>query len=65
MFTANLTPEVETGVGSWTKNDFISAVENAQIKGENALQDTMQSYVLLCNAAAIFEYFLSYTRITE
>lgn len=58
VLTSNLTPDVETGIGSWTKNDFTSAVKYGLKAGENALQYPMMPYTQLSDeeAGAIFEY---------
>lgn len=58
MLTSNLTPDVETGIGSWTKDEFLNAVKYGQKKGGNALQYPMMPYTQLSDveAEAIFEY---------
>lgn len=56
--TANLTPDMETGIGSWTEAKFTKALISGQIEGESALQYPMVPYVLLSNreASAIYAY---------
>lgn len=56
--TPNLTPEMETGIGNWSKEEFIQAVRYAIKKGENALTYPMLPYAQLTDkeAGAIFEY---------
>ncbi|MFC2175723.1 c-type cytochrome [Bacteroidota bacterium] len=58
MLTPNLTPDKETGIGTWTKEDFVSAVKTGIKKGENALAYPMMPYIHLSDfeAEAIFEY---------
>jgi len=58
MLTENLTPDAETGIGSWTKDQFIQAVRFGQKEGENALQYPMMPYSQLTNeeAGANFSY---------
>jgi mono/diheme cytochrome c family protein len=56
--TANLTPDKETGIGNWTKEQFIKAVKYGQKEGEVALTYPMVPYTQLTDeeAGAIFEY---------
>jgi len=58
MLTPNLTPDKETGIGTWSKDDFINAVKYGVKKGENALAYPMTPYTQLTDkeAEAIFEY---------
>lgn len=58
MLTSNLTPDKETGIGNWTKEDFINALKYGQKKGEKALTYPMLPYPQLTDAeaGAIFEY---------
>ncbi|RTE52319.1 cytochrome c [Arenibacter aquaticus] len=58
MLTSNLTPDKETGIGNWTKEEFINAVKYGQKKGEKALTYPMMPYPQLTDleAGAIFEY---------
>lgn len=58
MFTPNLTPDLETGIGTWSKDDFVNAVKYGIKKGENALAYPMMPYTQLTDkeAEAIFEY---------
>ncbi|MFL1011950.1 cytochrome c [Flavisericum labens] len=58
MLTQNLTSDKETGIGNWTKEDFINTVKYGIKKGENALQYPMMPYTQLTDkeAGAIFEY---------
>jgi len=61
MLTSNLTPDKETGIGNWTKEDFIRAVKYGQKKGEKALTYPMLPYPQLTDAeaGAIYEYLQS------
>ena len=56
--TQNLTPDKETGIGNWTKEQFIKAVKYGIKDGEKALEYPMVPYSLLSDteANAIFEY---------
>ena len=58
MLTANLTPDKETGIGSWSKVDFINALKYGQKKDEKALTYPMTPYIHLTDkeAGAIFDY---------
>jgi cytochrome c2 len=58
MLTPNLTPDKETGTGTWSKIDFVRAVKYGIKKGENALRYPMNPYIQLTDheAGAIFEY---------
>ncbi|SHF25483.1 Cytochrome c [Arenibacter palladensis] len=58
MLTSNLTPDKETGIGNWSKEDFINALKYGQKKGEKALTYPMLPYPQLTDAeaGAIFEY---------
>jgi mono/diheme cytochrome c family protein len=58
MYTPNLTPDDETGIGNWTKEEFVNAVKFGVKKDENALVYPMMPYTLLSDkeAGAIFEY---------
>ncbi|MCM4162391.1 MULTISPECIES: c-type cytochrome [unclassified Arenibacter] len=58
MLTSNLTPDKETGIGNWTKDEFVNTLKYGQIKGEKALSYPMLPYPLLTDAeaGAIFEY---------
>lgn len=56
--TANLTPDKETGIGNWSKEQFILAVKYGQIEGEQALSYPMMPYTQLTDkeAGAIYDY---------
>ncbi|NND05427.1 MAG: c-type cytochrome [Saprospiraceae bacterium] len=54
----NLTPDKETGIGTWTQVDFIQAVKYGIKKGEQALTYPMMPYTQLTDkeTGAIFTY---------
>lgn len=59
VLTANLTPDPETGIGSWTREQFIQALKyGIKGNGQPALQYPMAPYTLLTDheAGSIFEY---------
>lgn len=58
MYTSNLTPHPETGIGKWTKEEFIQAVKYAKVEGQKPLQYPMMPYTQLSDdeAGAIYEY---------
>lgn len=58
MNTPNLTPDQLTGIGNWTKEQFISAVRFGRKEGENALVYPMMPYTQLSDfeVGAIFDY---------
>lgn len=58
VVTSNLTPDEETGIGSWSEDKFVKALKTGIIEGEHALQYPMVPYVHLTDyeAASIFEY---------
>ena len=58
ILTLNLTPDVETGIGSWSTEQFIKAVKYGSKEGENALRYPMIPYIYLTDdeAYAILQY---------
>lgn len=56
--TPNLTPQKETGIGSWTKEEFVQSVKFGTKKGEIALGYPMMPYTQLTDyeVGAIFDY---------
>jgi cytochrome c2 len=56
--TANLTPDIETGIGNWTEAKFVKALKYGLKDGESALQYPMTPYTLLTDweASALYEY---------
>lgn len=58
MLTANLTPDKETGIGNWTKEQFVRAVKSGQVESGNALRYPMNPYVHFTEKeiGAIYDY---------
>jgi len=58
VLTSNLTPDENTGIGSWSKEKFIRAVKFGLKIGEPALQYPMMPYAQLTEeeAGAIYDY---------
>jgi mono/diheme cytochrome c family protein len=58
MLTPNLTPHPETGIGSWTDEQFIKAVKYGIKENEPSLQYPMSPYSRLTDteARAIYQY---------
>lgn len=58
VLTRNLTPDKETGIGSWSREKFIKALKYGLKEGEPALVYPMMPYAQLSDeeAGAIFEY---------
>lgn len=61
MYTSNLTPHRETGIGQWTKEQFVHAVKYGKVEGEPVLQYPMMPYPQLSDeeAGAIYEYLMT------
>ncbi|MBS1747769.1 MAG: c-type cytochrome [Bacteroidetes bacterium] len=61
MLTPNITPDKATGIGNWTKDEFIKTLKTGQVKNQPALRYPMEPYVLLTDAeaGAIFEYLMT------
>ena len=58
MPTPNLTPDSETGIGSWTAEQFVRAVKFGIVEGQEALRYPMTPYTYLSDdeAKAIYLY---------
>ena len=58
MLTLNLTPDKETGIGTWSKERFIKAVKTGIVDGNRALLYPMTPYLQLTDteAGAIYDY---------
>jgi cytochrome c2 len=58
VLSKNITPDVETGIGSWSKEKFVKALKSGIKEGEPALRFPMVPYLLLTDqeAGAIYEY---------
>ncbi len=61
ILTQNLTPDKETGIGNWTKEEFTKAVRFGLKEGEPALRYPMSPYSGLTDAeaGAIYDYLQS------
>ncbi|MCB0667299.1 MAG: c-type cytochrome [Saprospiraceae bacterium] len=62
VLTPNLTPDEETGIGSWSKEQFVRALKYGIVGGDQpALQYPMAPYSLLTDheAGAIYEYLMT------
>ncbi|SOE23851.1 hypothetical protein SAMN06298216_4229 [Spirosomataceae bacterium TFI 002] len=59
--TSNLTPDKETGIGNWSKDDFIQSVKYGLVKGDQALSYPMIPYTQLTDheAGAIYDYLMT------
>jgi mono/diheme cytochrome c family protein len=58
ILTSNLTPDRETGIGTWSEEKFINAVKYGQVEGEKALRYPMTPFVHLSDeeVSAIYAY---------
>jgi mono/diheme cytochrome c family protein len=61
VVTPNLTPDQETGIGSWTKEKFVKVVRSGIKEGEAAMQYPMMPYTMLTEteAGAIYDYLMT------
>lgn len=59
--TSNLTPDKETGIGTWTLEQFTKAVKYGLKEGEPALSYPMQPYTQLTDyeVGAIYDYLMT------
>lgn len=67
MFTPNLTPDNETGIGKWTKQQFINAVKSGKMEGQEALRYPMNPYIRLTDqeVGAIYDYLQTIPAISN
>jgi mono/diheme cytochrome c family protein len=67
MLTPNLTPDKETGIGKWSKEQFINAVKSGKVEGQEALRYPMNPYIRLSDAevGAIYEYLMTIPPISN
>ena len=67
MLTQNLTPDMETGIGSWSEEKFTRAVRFGLKDGEPALRYPMQPYSSLTDdeAGAIYQFLQSIRPISN
>ncbi len=58
VYTRNLTPDPETGIGNWTEEQFVKAVKYGQRDGKPALRYPMPPFTTMTDkeAAAVFAY---------
>ena len=58
MVTPNITPDLETGIGHWTEEQFVKAVKFGLVDGRPALRSPMMPFVLLTDqeAKAIYAF---------
>ena len=58
IYTQNLTPDEETGIGSWSEEKFVKAIKYGVKEGEPALRYPMLPYATLTDdeAKAIYAY---------
>ncbi len=58
IYTRNLTPDPETGIGNWTEEQFIKAVKFGQRDGKPAVRYPMEPYPALTDyeVSSIFAY---------
>lgn len=61
VFSANITPDEKTGIGSWTESDFVRAMKESKRKDGKALRNPMLPYNSLTAAEihAIWTYLRS------
>jgi cytochrome c1 len=66
MYSRNLTMDEETGLGSWTEAQFVTALKHGQLpNGQPALRQPMAPYSSLTDseAKAIFAYLKTVPKI--
>jgi cytochrome c1 len=58
MVTLNITPDEETGIGSWSEGKFVTAIKSGIVEGQPALRYPMKPFVDLTDneAKAIYAY---------
>jgi mono/diheme cytochrome c family protein len=61
MLTSNITPHKETGIGSWSEEQFVKVLKTGQKAGEPSLRYPMLPYTLLTDeeAQAIYRYLMT------
>lgn len=67
ILTANITPDAETGIGQWSKEQFITAVMTGQRPDGRMLRAPMMPYVTLdsAEAGAIYDYLKTIPKIKK
>ena len=61
IYTGNITPDDDTGIGKWSREQFINAVRYGSMQNEAPLQIPMQPYAGLSEkeVSAIYDYLLT------
>ncbi len=61
MLTSNLTPHKETGIGNWTRRQFINTLRLGIKEGEEGLRFPMMAYTMLTEheAGSIYDYLMT------
>jgi mono/diheme cytochrome c family protein len=61
VLTSNLTPDKETGIGSWSEEKFVKALKYGIVEGEQTLRYPMVPYHQLTDyeAGAIYAYLMT------
>jgi mono/diheme cytochrome c family protein len=67
IYTANITPEEKTGIGTWTEEDLATALRNSKNKDGKTLRNPMLPYNGLTDleVKAIFKYLKTVPTITN
>lgn len=67
MLTANLTPDKETGIGNWSKGQFVTAVKTGMVENQEALRYPMIPYTQLTDyeVGCIYEYLQTIPAISN
>lgn len=67
IYTANITPDEATGIGSWTEEDFMKAMHESKNKAGKSLRFPMLPYTALTDneVKAIWQYIRSIPKITN
>ena len=65
IFTANITPDENTGIGSWTEDDFKRAMHESKNKTGKPLRYPMLPYTALTDkeVTAIWQYLRSIPKL--
>jgi mono/diheme cytochrome c family protein len=67
MYTANITPDEKTGIGSWTEDEFRKALHESKNKTGKALRYPMLPYTALSDkeVTAIWQYLRSVPAVSN
>ena len=65
--TLNITPDEETGIGTWTEEQFIKALKSGIVPNGPALRNPMIPYLMLTDeeASAIYAYLRTVPKISH